>query len=545
MSISSSMPLLDRIARCRSTNGTECAMMVPVDDLGTYGVLCKEVARIASGVAGKGLAVATDGQTAAEALELGSLCAKAEWAYVFGETPEGWAPAAAVTVGHHEGDVTNADRFLVVCSAAMNLLVAGHVVSDVERTARSFTGGLSGCGSCVQGALAELLGQAGLPIPHVIEPPGRLACDAAMAHLTQIMAVFAQHTASRQNDMAADKNDLFSVLDILKAISAKRRSHDVLYVFVEQIARIVPVERCSVVRVWGNENVGHVLASHDDERVNNLSIDLSKYPEMRQALNTLDKVIVNNACTNPLTADFAEALRTADIGSIMVIPIVLLDPNVGSLFLRATRSRGAFAIREISFCEIVAEAASNALERAHLFESIQRANERLEVLATTDGLTGVYNRRLFRERFVEEFERSRRYSLPLGFLIFDIDGFKEINDNHGHLQGDSVLREMAGIALKLGRKSDLVARYGGEEFAVIMPQTDLAGAVAHARRLRETLSNHAYKGMPAGRAVTVSVGVAVLDHETMLDCEALIRAADGALYEAKRAGKNQVAIGKP
>jgi predicted signal transduction protein with EAL and GGDEF domain len=124
----------------------------------------------------------------------------------------------------------------------------------------------------------------------------------------------------------------------------------------------------------------------------------------------------------------------------MVIPIVLFDPNVGSLFLRVTRRRRAFTLREVGFCEIVAEAAGNALERAQLFERIQRANERLEHLAITDALTGLYNRRHFHQRLQEEYQRSKRYELPLACLMFDIDDFKKINDTHGHLQGDRYMR---------------------------------------------------------------------------------------------------------
>jgi len=225
-----------------------------------------------------------------------------------------------------------------------------------------------------------------------------------------------------------------------------------------------------------------------------------------------------------------------------VIPIVLFDPNVGSLFLRVTRRRRSFTLREIGFCEIVAEAAGHALERAQLFERIQRANERLERLAVTDALTGLYNRRHFHQRLQDEYQRSKRYDLPLACLMFDIDDFKKINDTYGHLQGDTVLREIAVRTNGVIRKTDICARYGGEEFVVIMPQTRLAGARSQAQRLLEVLRSSKYPGMPAKARVTVSVGVAVLDLEKMDNCDALVAQADVALYEAKRLGKNRVVV---
>jgi two-component system cell cycle response regulator len=338
---------------------------------------------------------------------------------------------------------------------------------------------------------------------------------------------------------------LSSVLNILKAVSARRRAHDILYVFVEQVARAVTIDRCSVVRVWGGDNVGHVLASHEDETVTDLPIDLGKYPEIRRAMETRQKVIINDTRHDPLMRPFLNELTQSGIASVVVIPVVLFDQNVGSFLLRAARTRGPFLLREISFCEIVAEAAANALERAHLFESIQRANERLEYLAVTDGLTGLYNHRYFRERLESEFDRARRYSLPLSCMIMDIDNFKKINDTYGHLQGDGILRSIAATTLQNVRKSDIVARYGGEEFVVIMPQTGIDGARAQANRVRNDVGGAAYNGMPEGRHVTVSIGVAVFDAATMFDCEALIRAADSALYRAKREGKNRVVVDQP
>jgi two-component system cell cycle response regulator len=196
----------------------------------------------------------------------------------------------------------------------------------------------------------------------------------------------------------------------------------------------------------------------------------------------------------------------------------------------------------MSFFEIVSEAACNALERAHLLDSIQAANERLEHIARTDGLTGLYNRRYFHEQFNQEFERARRYETPLSCLIFDVDNFKSVNDTHGHLVGDSVLVEMANRLLRRVRSIDLTARYGGEEFVVLMPQTDRDGAATQAERVRKYVDDQPFEGLPESHHITVSIGLAVYDSKSMRSPADLLRAADQALYHAKQNGKNRVAI---
>ncbi|MBN2307454.1 MAG: sensor domain-containing diguanylate cyclase [Candidatus Hydrogenedentes bacterium] len=513
------------------------SLLVPLHDPAVYYLLVNDAAENMLRESEAGLLVAVDSETA-EFLESGSdLPSVAERIWVFGARPEAWQDASNVTGDVASERVGEHDRFFLALSPERS--TAFLAVAD-RRT--GFRGGWTSQPTYVR-EIAKGLLEGAAAAPSELPALSYEAIDKALCYTNHLMTLHAGQFPAEQDDVAVDKHDLMSVLEILKAISAKRRSHDVLFVFVEKIAQVVEMSRCSVVRIWGGENVAHVLASHDNERIRDLRIDLAKYPEVRRAVDTLSRVIIKDVFHDPLTRQFSEDLRNTDIRSVMVIPIVLLDPNVGSLFLRAARGARPFTQREVSFCEIVAEAASNALERAHLFESIQRANERLEFLAITDGLTGLFNHRHFRERLDEEFERARRYNLPLSCMIFDIDDFKQLNDTYGHLVGDQVLQEMAARTMKIIRRSDMAARYGGEEFTIIMPQTGREGAEVQAHRLLEELCRSPYKGLPADVRVTVSMGVAVLEHEAMLDCEALIRVADSALYQAKRNGKNQVVVG--
>lgn len=169
-------------------------------------------------------------------------------------------------------------------------------------------------------------------------------------------------------------------------------------------------------------------------------------------------------------------------------------------------------------------------------ERLEEVVSHLEEIAVTDSLTGLKNHGAFMERLHEEVERAHRYDTPLSLVMFDVDFFKTYNDAFGHPAGDDVLRRVGEILSSCARPSDFSARYGGEEFAVILTNTPLAGALAHAERIRHEIEVEPWPR----RAVTISVGVAALSPENA-DAGALIGAADIALYKAKRTGRNRVA----
>jgi diguanylate cyclase (GGDEF)-like protein len=175
---------------------------------------------------------------------------------------------------------------------------------------------------------------------------------------------------------------------------------------------------------------------------------------------------------------------------------------------------------------------------------IARHAEELERLATTDGMTGIYNRRHFLILADHEWARACRYGHPLSFLMFDIDYFKYINDTYGHHAGDEVIVHLANLARSCKRAPDVLARIGGEEFALLLPETDLPQAQVVAERLRRDVSAHplviASQPVPA----TVSIGVAARS-PAMSSIGQLMAAADKALYDAKRSGRNRVICSSP
>lgn len=171
---------------------------------------------------------------------------------------------------------------------------------------------------------------------------------------------------------------------------------------------------------------------------------------------------------------------------------------------------------------------------------LEEANSRLLLLATTDSLTSLQNRRGFQSRMSEEVERAQRYDTHLSLLLLDIDHFKQFNDTFGHPAGDEILKRVSFLLEQTARSSDFVARFGGEEFAIIMPNADESTALALAERLRETIHREHWKD----RRISVSVGAATLSpgfpvERECSDGSSLIKAADEALYFSKQEGRNR------
>jgi len=165
----------------------------------------------------------------------------------------------------------------------------------------------------------------------------------------------------------------------------------------------------------------------------------------------------------------------------------------------------------------------------------------LERFATTDSMTGVYNRRHFLELAAAEWDRFQRYQRPMSLLVLDIDRFKPINDNHGHHAGDMAICHIAAICNETKRTSDIVARLGGDEFALLLPETEIPQAMVVAERIREAVHRQPLTVDGIAIEITLSVGLAAATL-SQPGIDALMKAADEALYEAKRRGRNRVSI---
>ena len=215
--------------------------------------------------------------------------------------------------------------------------------------------------------------------------------------------------------------------------------------------------------------------------------------------------------------------------SRMCIPLISFGQTVGVLVLDSKRE-DAFNPADASPLESVADICATAIQNAHYVERVRH-------LANIDGLTGIFNRRYFEKQIADELERSRRYDTELTVVMVDIDHFKRLNDEFGHLLGDEVLRQVSSIFSQQLRKNDVVCRYGGEEFAILLPQTNFQQAQAVAEKLRKVVEAWQFPGVP--RPVTISSGVASCPaHGATRDD--VVKAADAALYTAKQSGRNCV-----
>ena len=175
----------------------------------------------------------------------------------------------------------------------------------------------------------------------------------------------------------------------------------------------------------------------------------------------------------------------------------------------------------------------------YLLARIKLLHEQMSLMAYTDPLTNIYNRLHFGNFLDAEIDRVKRYGGTFSIIFFDLDCFKEINDEYGHLVGDEVLKQVAEVVQRANRNADIFARYGGEEFIILAPSTDIAGARIHAERLRKDIENHQFSDI---NKLTCSFGIAEYKADAD-DVPSLFKRADTALYNAKNLGRNRVEAG--
>lgn len=235
---------------------------------------------------------------------------------------------------------------------------------------------------------------------------------------------------------------------------------------------------------------------------------------------------------SPLSQDpRLEKLRTLSIQSFLFIPFIIQDKVIG--FLCSYSPEPKFLDEEkFSNFQVFFNQIAIGLQKSLLYERVQK-------LSITDGLTKLYSHRYFKQRLEEELVLAGRYDAPLSLLILDIDHFKRYNDNYGHVAGDHVLMQVAGILKEQADVTHLVARYGGEEMVIIAPETPKEKAMELAERIRVKIKGFVFAVGAETTGVTVSIGVATFpkDAETSTD---LIGHADQALYAAKNQGRDRV-----
>jgi two-component system cell cycle response regulator len=263
----------------------------------------------------------------------------------------------------------------------------------------------------------------------------------------------------------------------------------------------------------------HNLSFRDNTSLTAMAVKNRHYLPYRGELDAASQVV------------YTRKHSLAGMQSLIILPLVVRDTAIGTIALAATR-RDAFGSNVRPTLTVLANQLAVALSNA-------ASVKRLEELATTDGLTGCFNKRYFNEQLRAKLHAAERFERKLSLVMADIDHFKAVNDTYGHAVGDAVIRELGAILMRLKRETDVVARFGGEEFCVLCEETGTEGALLLAERLREELAATVFETELGKLQVTCSLGVATYPEHAKTR-ESLFEGADRALYRAKHAGRNRV-----
>lgn len=245
-------------------------------------------------------------------------------------------------------------------------------------------------------------------------------------------------------------------------------------------------------------------------------------------------IVVENRDSVKVDSEYLNTVRTS--GGRLIAPLIHRQNILGLVIIGEKHSKKPYTESEINhFCSLTNFLAV-ALTNSRLYKETKR-------VSLTDPLTGLFNRRYFENYLQSEVARARRFNRPLSLVMLDVDYFKNYNDRLGHPSGDVLLKQLANLLTNTVRRSDTVARYGGEEFSIVLPEISRNGAYSFSERLRNVVSCHPFKKreiQPVGR-ITVSIGTATYPSDAQIMQELIVK-ADTALYQAKKNGRNQVAV---
>ncbi|MGH7586429.1 MAG: GGDEF domain-containing response regulator [Gemmatimonadales bacterium] len=333
------------------------------------------------------------------------------------------------------------------------------------------------------------------------------------------------------------------MMDILQEVTASLKPEEIYQILVRRVAHALDISRCSIVIANPSDETGTVVAAWENPMLRNLQVSLARYPEIRRAFETGDVVLVPDVADDPIyhevRAEWEAEGVAVETQSALAIPFSLRDQPAGVFFLRTAGDDPPLSQQDVAFADQVIRAAVASLEKAYDLENAMLGQEQMRHLAETDPLTEAFNRRALNEKLEQEVERAQRYGTVLTCLMLDIDNFKQVNDTHGHLIGDRILRQITNILRREQRAVDVVARYGGEEFVVLLPETAAGGARIFAERILRKVSAQDFGDPGRPVHVTISIGISTYPESRVDDGESLLRLADENLYRAKAAGRNR------
>ncbi len=362
--------------------------------------------------------------------------------------------------------------------------------------------------------------------PGHFEPERREMALAVASQMSEAQALF-----RRQAKHYVEELELKGLLQASEQLSRSSRLVELLRHVVDYAREVGRFDTCSVcLMADGNEDFSVVVAEGHRKELLGKTFPLESPTWAGWVLRAREEPLAIRMERRSGMPILDPKERPTTGAGFLAVPLRAHKRVCGALFL--TREGETFTARELRLLRIYCNQAAVAIENAIVYE-------RVENLAATDGLTGLFNRRYFEGALKRELARADRGSSNLALLLLDIDHFKSFNDTYGHVMGDLVLKKVATTLGRCLRQADVLARFGGEEFVVLLPQVSATGALESAERLRASLENAGIHPGGPRKNVTVSVGMAMFPGHAE-SAESLLLAADKALYQAKDAGRNRV-----
>ena len=305
----------------------------------------------------------------------------------------------------------------------------------------------------------------------------------------------------------------------------------VLQLIVDSLKEITGAEHCSLMLLDGSGRYLTIKAANGlpEDIVNNTSVEVGE-GLVGWVASEGCPLLIKDIEKDPR---FKRKNRSRyNSNSLLSVPLKNRGVVIGVLNVNNKEAGKEFTYQDQNLLTMFANQAAIAIANARLYQ-------RLEVMALTDGVTGIYNHRAFQERLEKEIARASRFNEQISLMIIDVDHFKRINDSYGHMTGDSVLKEISMFLIQKVRRMDFVARYGGEEFAIILPSASKQEAVNSAERIRIGLQSLSLVDENNDEVITVSIGVSTYNEDGE-SASQLISCADTAMYAAKKLGRNIV-----
>jgi diguanylate cyclase (GGDEF)-like protein len=329
---------------------------------------------------------------------------------------------------------------------------------------------------------------------------------------------------------ATDIRELEELYNISRDLAKAQKEGDVLNVVFAAAKRMLPAKTMVFTSKRGDESI--FLASWGED------VDRFKNGRFRNDDSLVGWVVENKKYLLYKGEEkrrnvFGEKYKIDKESALIIFPLTSEAELIGTfvLILRSKQIPTGFYVRII---ELILNMTAVSMVRLRLMSRLNR-------LAITDPMTGLYNRRRFTQALKEHWEQAERYSEKMSLLMIDIDFFKKINDTYGHSVGDEVIKEVSAIILRTSRKVDIVSRIGGEEFAVLLPKIFKKSALATAERIRKAVKKDVMKVGKVKISVTISIGIASYPGDWS-SVEALMKGADNALYEAKNEGRDRSVV---